>query len=88
MGKYKRWLDNYWDGYMICCLLSASVFYIMYIASLNFNVNGVEVQWTISKQLSVLSVLQLWLLTRICETFYPFPNAPLWFDSFTLGLSC
>ena len=57
--KYKRLLENYRNTVLICfCfLLSDGFFQIMYIASLNFKLNGMEAESIISKQFSVLSDL-------------------------------
>ena len=47
------------------------------MASFNFNLNGVQAESTISKQLSVLSALKVSLLTRCAKMwdFYPCPDA-------------
>ena len=39
----------------------------MCIASFNFNLNGVETELIISKQFSVLSALQVSVLTKMCK---------------------
>ena len=57
--KYKRLLESYRNTVLtcFCFLLSDGFFQIMYIASLNFKLNGMEVESIISKQFSVLSDL-------------------------------
>ena len=54
-----------------CCLLNDSFFQIMCIASFNFNLSGVESESIISKQFSVLSAIQVSLLTR-CAKMWDF----------------
>ena len=53
--KYKRWLDSYRDTYMFFLFIKQWFFQIMYIASFNFKLNGVEAESIILKQFSVLS---------------------------------
>ena len=50
----------------------------MCIASFNFKLYGVETDSIISKQISVLSALQVSLFIKCVKwgIFYPFPNAP------------
>ena len=69
--KCKRCKDSYRDTYMFLYLLSDDFFQIKCIASFNFNLNGVETESIISKQFSVLSTLQVSLLTR-CEKMWNF----------------
>ena len=47
-----------------CCLFSDGFFQIICVASFNFNLNGVAAESIISKQFSVLSALEVSLLTR------------------------
>ena len=63
MEKFKRWVDSYRDT-CFCCLLSDGFFQIICMASFSFNLNGVESLSIISKQFSVVSALQVSLLTR------------------------
>ena len=74
--KCNRWLDSYGDTNMLCSLLSDDFFWIMCIASFNFNVNGVEAELVISNLFSVLSVFKYHYLQNVqkCGNFYPFPN--------------
>ena len=62
MEKFKRWVDSCRDT-CFCCLLGDD-FHIMYLGSFNFNLSEVEAESIISKQFSVLSALQVSLLTR------------------------
>ena len=82
--KCKRWPDSYRDTSQVIlikilikdCLLRDGFFQIMCIASFNFKWSRDEI--IISKQIPVLSALQVSLLTRcakICD-FCLFPNAP------------
>ena len=64
MVKCKMWLDSYRDTYKFLLLLSDGLFQIMCIAFFIFNLNGLEAESIISKQFSVLSALQVSLLTR------------------------
>ena len=64
--KYKRWLDSYRDT-SFYCLLSDGFPQVMCIAYFNFNLNGVEAESIISKQFSVLNILQFSLLTRCAK---------------------
>ena len=65
--KCKRWVIEILTCF--CCLLSDGFFQIMCIASFNFDLNGVETESIISKQFSVLSALQVSLLSRCAKTW-------------------
>ena len=64
--EYKRWLDSYRDIYMLLLLIKWWLVPNYVHSSFNFNLNGVEEDSIISKQFSVLSALQVSLLTT-CE---------------------
>ena len=72
--KHKRRLDSYGDTYVFLLFIYCWLL-LKYMAFFNFNLNEGRVESIISKQFSVLSALQVSLLTK-CEIFYPFPNAP------------
>ena len=69
--KCKRWKESYRHTFMFLYLLSDVFFQIKCIASFNFDLNGVETESIISKQFSVLSALQVSLLTR-CAKMWDF----------------